>query len=240
MNLIIPAIDIINGKCVRLFKGQYDRVKQYDVEPAQMAEYYKKAGARRIHVIDLDGARYGSVKNLEALKKIRETADIEIEFGGGVRTLRDAENIAALGVEHIILGTGFLRNEGALAGFSDALREKVMISLDVSAGYVRVDGWINSSDLSLEEAVHKVEDAGISDIVYTNIDFDGTLKSRTFTDVDANAPIFHSLNVILSGGISTEDNIAQAFSYDFIKGVIIGKAIYEGRLDIEKTLRKWK
>ncbi len=235
--LIIPAIDIKDGKCVRLFKGDFQQSKIYFQDPAQVARMFKDTGAELIHVIDLDGARTGRINNLETVERIIRSADIPIELGGGIRTKDSVEKLYNTGVRRIILGTRVIED----IRFLDEIKEyikNIIVSIDLKNEYLSTHGWVDKTDMHYKDYIKGLLEYNIKEVIVTDIDRDGTLEGPNFGLYEKIAEEFPQMNIITSGGISKFDDVKKIIDIkkDNIKGIIIGKAIYEKTIDLKEAL----
>ena len=232
--IIFPAIDLRGGKCVRLVQGDFDKETVYSDDPQATALKWRSLGAKFLHVVDLDGARKGSPQNLDAIKKILDAVNIPIEVGGGIRTLDDAEKLLKLGVRRVILGSVAVENislvEAAVKNFGD----KIVVGIDARDGFVAVHGWEKSSAVKADELAKKIVAAGVKTIIYTDISKDGMLSgvnAETFSKLQKSS----GAEIIASGGVKSIEDI-RALKAEKIAGVIVGKAIYTGALDLKSAI----
>ncbi len=232
--IIFPAIDLRGGKCVRLIQGDFDKETVYSDDPQATALKWQSMGAKFLHVVDLDGARVGSPQNLDAIKKILDTVEIPIEVGGGIRTIADVEKILSLGVRRVILGSVAVENISLVAEAVKKFGDKIVVGIDARNGFVAVHGWEKSSQVKVEELAKKIVAAGVETIIYTDISKDGMLSG-------VNAKIFSELQkisgakIVASGGVKNLEDI-RALKAAKISGVIVGKAIYTGALDLKAAI----
>ena len=231
---IFPATDILGGKVVRLTKGDYNEVKIYADSPAAMAREFMKAGATNLHMVDLDGAKHGSPVNFEA---IRETAAIKglfIEVGGGIRDMQRIEDYLNLGVKRVILGTAAVKNypfvEDAVKAYGDA----IAVGVDAKNGLVAVNGWQETTSVDSVEFCKKLRDTGVKTVIYTDISKDGML-SGTNLEIYKELSEIQGLDIVASGGITFADEL-KTLNEMGIYGAIVGKAVYEGKLDLKEAL----
>ncbi|MEA2081198.1 MAG: 1-(5-phosphoribosyl)-5-[(5-phosphoribosylamino)methylideneamino]imidazole-4-carboxamide isomerase [Elusimicrobiota bacterium] len=236
--LIIPAIDLRKGKVVRLLKGRAEDEKIYFDDPAVVAGSFQRQGAKRIHVVNLDGA-FGEddSRNKEALKSIRKAVPAVLEVGGGIRSFREAQECFAAGADKIITGSLYFDDIQAFGEIVSQFPEKVMLSADVGEGKVRIHGWKDSSPLSLKEFLDAVRNRNIKEIVVTQIEKDGTLEGID-TGFYSELSAMTDMDIIASGGVSSMEDIA-ALSETGVAGVITGKAVYENKLDLQEAIKKY-
>lgn len=232
--IIFPAIDLRGGKCVRLIQGDFDKETVYSDAPQATALKWQSLGAKFLHVVDLDGARSGSPQNLDAIKKILATVKIPIEVGGGIRTLEDAEKLLSLGVRRVILGSVAVENISLVEAAVKKFGDKIVVGIDARGGFVAVHGWEKSSAVKADELAKKIVAAGVKTIIYTDISKDGMLSgvnAKTFTELAK----FSGAEIIASGGVKSIEDI-RALKAAKIAGVIVGKAIYTGALDLKLAI----
>lgn len=232
--IIFPAIDLRGGKCVRLIQGDFDKETVYSDDPQATALKWQALGAKFLHVVDLDGARAGSPQNLDAIKKILAAVKIPIEVGGGIRTLDDAEKILSLGVRRVILGSVAVENISLVEAAVKKFGDKIVVGIDARNGLVAVHGWEKSSAVKAYELAKKIVAAGVKTIIYTDISKDGMLSgvnAETFTELAK----FSGAEIIASGGVKSIEDI-RALKAAKVAGVIVGKAIYTGALDLKLAI----
>jgi phosphoribosylformimino-5-aminoimidazole carboxamide ribotide isomerase len=232
--LIIPAIDIKNGKCVRLTQGKFDKANIYNDDPVQIAKGFENDDAKMIHVIDLDGAKTGKPANLNTIKNIVNSVSIPIQVGGGIRTLEIVKILLDTGISRIILGTIALENEKELKKILKKFASKVAVALDTKNGKLMEQGWLKNSDKNTMITALKLEALGVKRFIYTDVIKDGTLTEPNYKEI-ANLVKNVSIPMIASGGISNFNSLKQLKTIG-VEGVIIGKALYEGRLSLREVL----
>ena len=230
--IIFPAIDILGGNAVRLTKGDYDKVKVYGA-PSDFAKKFVDAGATHLHVVDLDGAREGSTRNYETIKSLCSTG-LKIEVGGGIRNLDRVKLYLDAGVERVILGTAAVKDRDFLMSAIKTYGDHIAVGVDAKNGFVATDGWEKVTQIPSYEFCDELSKLGVKTVIYTDIATDGIMKGT-------NLPAFETLskldiNIIASGGITYYDEL-QKLSDIGVYGAIVGKAIYENLLDINKVLR---
>jgi len=228
--LIIPAIDILNGKCVRLSEGNYRQAAVYSASPASVAREFAAAGAECIHIVDLDAAR-GDGRNRKALKEIRTAVSCRLEIGGGIREEKDIEELLALGFERLVLGTVLARRPEQAAAWVDKYGPVFVGGIDAREGLVRVSGWEESSGIQDLALAGQGAILGLTSIIYTNIARDGTLSGPDIERTNRIAAV-SGLPVILAGGVGSAEDVARVARerHENIRGLIAGKAIYEGNV----------
>lgn len=230
--LIIPAIDIRGGKCVRLFQGDYNRETVYGDSPAEQAVRWEKEGAHIIHLVDLDGAKAKQPMNLDAVREICSAVHIPCELGGGIRTLEDARKAFDAGVYRIILGTVACENPKLAKEFvSEFTAERVVVGIDARGGCVAVNGWLENSGVDAYELVLTLQEMGVTRFIYTDIATDGALSGPNCDAIAALCSRVPRCGVISSGGISSARDITalRELRKDNLEGAIVGKALYDGK-----------
>lgn len=230
--LIIPAIDIRGGKCVRLFQGDYNRETVYGDSPAEQAVRWEKEGAHIIHLVDLDGAKAKQPVNLDAVREICSAVHIPCELGGGIRTLEDARKTFDAGVYRIILGTVACENPKLAKEFvSEFTAERVVVGIDARGGCVAVNGWLENSGVDAYELVLTLQEMGVTRFIYTDIATDGALSGPNCDAIAALCSRVPRCGVISSGGISSARDITalRELRKDNLEGAIVGKALYDGK-----------
>ncbi|WP_196593057.1 1-(5-phosphoribosyl)-5-[(5-phosphoribosylamino)methylideneamino]imidazole-4-carboxamide isomerase [Pectinatus sottacetonis] len=236
--LILPAIDIRGGNCVRLFKGNFSKETVFSDHPAKMAKKWMAMGARYLHLVDLDGALAGVSKNLPVIKEIVDTVNIPIELGGGIRTIDNIEKILSIGVKRVILGSAAVKNTELVREACKIYGDRIVVGIDARDGVVAVEGWGISGNIHADELAKKMADVGVRCIIYTDISRDGTLLG---INVKATAALAKAsgIDVIASGGLSTLEEIKELKKHEEegIVGVIAGKAIYTGALDLKDAIK---
>ena len=233
--IIFPAIDIKGGKCVRLFKGDFNKITQYKKSPFEQATEFFNLGFTNIHLVDLDGALEGNLINKEIIKKISEIDKIKIQVGGGIRSLEHIEKLINFGVDKIIIGTAAVENIEFLKIACNKYNKKIAISLDVREGYIALSGWKKQTKILATDFIKNIENMDISRIIYTDINRDGTKSGPNLYET-LNFSNLTKIPVVVSGGISSIDDVINIKSKKFknIEGIIIGKAIYDGSIDIKE------
>ena len=232
--IIFPAIDIKGGKCVRLLKGDFNKVTQYEKLPAEQAEIFFNLGFKNIHIIDLDGALEGKLVNKNIIKNVLNKSNLKIQYGGGVRSLQDVDYLLNLGVDKVIVGTIAIENMEFLKDACKRYKDKIVVALDVRNGFIASSGWKKQTRILASEFVKKIEFFKISRIIYTDINKDGTKTGPNIKDT-SNFSKLTKIPVVVSGGISSINDIKSIKeNFPNLYGVIVGKAIYDGTIDIRK------
>lgn len=236
--LVIPAIDIRGGNCVMLTQGKIEAETVYSKDPAFIAKLWQAKGAKRLHVVDLDGAFHGSPQNIEVLKKIREAVEIPIECGGGVRNLKTIDSLFELGMNYVIIGTLAIYNPEALRQAVEKYGEKIIVAIDANDGKVAIGGWKDVTTIDAYELAQKLKDIGIKEMIYTDIKKDGTLEGPNLEGLKEMA-VRSKIDVIASGGVSNLTDIANVKKLEKsgVSGVIIGKALYADSIKLEEAIK---
>ncbi|MEG2769408.1 MAG: 1-(5-phosphoribosyl)-5-[(5-phosphoribosylamino)methylideneamino]imidazole-4-carboxamide isomerase [Oscillospiraceae bacterium] len=231
---IFPAIDLQNGKAVRLFKGDYSQMTVYDDNPVNVAKFFKNEGAKSIHIVDLDGAKSGAVENFEAVKAIVKESGLFCEVGGGIRDEERIKTYLSLGVKRVILGTVAVQNFDFVCQMVQKYGDAIAVGVDVKDGFIAINGWCEVTKVSGYEFCEKCAGAGVKTVIYTDISKDGTLGG---TNVNAYKELSNikNLDIVASGGVSFLNEIEQLSAMG-IYGAIVGKAIYTGNLDLATAI----
>jgi phosphoribosylformimino-5-aminoimidazole carboxamide ribotide isomerase len=236
--ILFPAIDLKEGACVRLVRGDMASATVFNRDPAAQARHFADAGFTWLHVVDLDGAFTGRSVNGAAVAAIRKAVDLPIQLGGGVRDRAAIEHWLALGIDRVVLGTAALRDPGLVRHAAADHPGRIVVGIDARDGRVAVEGWAETTELGVIELAHSFEDCGVAAIVYTDITRDGALAG---VDANAVAAVAQQIRtpVVASGGVSSLDDIAalKAHEADGIAGIICGRALYDGRIDLAAALR---
>lgn len=233
---IIPAIDIKQGKCVRLYQGDFEKEEVFSTDPAKIALSWEQSGATRLHVIDLDGANEGKLVNLSYIEKIASLTRIPIQVGGGIRDYESVEQLLSIGVQRVILGTTAITYKNTVKEIVNKFGpQKVILGVDARDGLVASDGWKKQSDIGVLDLITEMEAHGISRLIFTDIHRDGTLAGP---NLDAIREVAEGTNmsVIASGGISTIDHIKSLNSLD-IEAAIVGRALYTGSISLQNAMQ---
>ncbi|OZU88992.1 1-(5-phosphoribosyl)-5-[(5-phosphoribosylamino)methylideneamino]imidazole-4-carboxamide isomerase [Virgibacillus indicus] len=232
--ILFPAIDIKNGKCVRLTQGDYNKEKIYNDSPVEVAADWEKQQAAYLHIVDLDGAKTGVSINKASIEAISKQASIPIQLGGGIRSMSVIQEYITAGVDRVIIGTAAINDKAFLREAVDAYGSKVAVSIDARNGYVATNGWTSTSTVKAIDLVKELESLGVETIVYTDILKDGMLQGPNFKELqEINEAT--TMNVIASGGISSPADVEKLKSLD-LYCAIIGKALYDGTMNFKDLL----
>ena len=233
---IIPAIDLKNGRCVRLLQGKEDQETVYGEDPIETALSFEEQGAEQIHLVDLDGAFRGESKNLEQVERIAQAVKVPLELGGGIRSLDDISRVFDLGVNFVIIGTIAAKNPKVLEEAIQKFENQLILGLDAKDGKVAVSGWVEVTEFSDEEFANQWKQHGINRVIYTDISRDGMLTGPNLSSLRRMA-IATGLKITASGGVSSLDDLKQLVELerDGVDEVIVGKAIYERQLDLREA-----
>lgn len=235
--IIIPAIDILGGRCVRLYQGDYARRTVYDYDPCDAAGEFEAAGAKRIHLVDLDAAR-GDTNNRATIGRVRDAVSCILEVGGGVRGEEDIRELIGLGADRIVVGTMMVREPAMVAEWA-ARYPRLIAGIDARDGVVRVSGWEDTTAVGDEEAAGWAGEHGMRAVIYTDISRDGALEGPSIERTSLMARLSR-LPVILSGGVRGPADIAAATRASGIVGVITGRALYEGKIDLPAAIERFQ
>ncbi|MHA6259756.1 1-(5-phosphoribosyl)-5-[(5-phosphoribosylamino)methylideneamino]imidazole-4-carboxamide isomerase [Sporosarcina sp. CAU 1771] len=232
--ILFPAIDIRNGNCVRLIQGDYNKEIVYGDSPTDMALEWQRQGAEYLHIIDLDGAKSGNSLNQEAIREVAKAVTIPIQVGGGIRSIEIIDAHIESGVSRVIIGTAAINDKAFLKEAVEKYGDKIAVSIDARNGFVATDGWTETTDVQAIDLLKELEQLGVQTVIYTDIFKDGMMQGPNFEELDA-VNKASAIDVIASGGVSTEENIAKLRTMD-LYGAIIGKALYDGNLSLEKLM----
>ena len=234
---IFPAIDIKDKKCVRLIKGDFENKTEYEVSPIDQAGKYKDHGFKNLHIVDLDGALTGVTVNLDIIQEIVKKYDLKIEIGGGIRNFESIQKYTDAGVEKVILGSAAIKDKNFLKEACLKFPNQIALGLDAKDGFLSVSGWKENSNKLTIDFLKEVNDYGMSRLIYTDINRDGTKQSPNFDETSKVANI-SKCPVIISGGVSSIDDIKKAKDLKNIEGIIVGKAIYDGDIDLKDLVKE--
>ena len=232
--IIYPAIDLYEGKAVRLFKGDYAQMTVYNENPVEVALDFKAKGATHIHLVDLEGAKSGTTPNLETVCAIKKATGLFCEIGGGVRSMEVVERYLAAGVDRVILGTAAVTDENFLRSAVEKFSEKIAVGIDIRDGYVAIKGWTEKSQEKAMDFCGKMQDLGVRTLICTDISRDGAMQGANHGLYQELAEKF-SMNIIASGGVSSMEDVRRLGSMN-IHGAIIGKAYYTGAVDLAEAI----
>ena len=235
--LILPAIDLRGGNCVRLVKGDFKQETIYSEHPEEIALRWEEGGAEFLHVVDLDGALAGEPQNMDAIKRILQAVKIPVEVGGGIRSMESIDRLLSIGVSRVILGSVAVHKEELVQEACSAYGNRIVVGIDAKKGIVATDGWEKSASISAVELAKKLGAFGLETIIYTDISRDGTLSGVNVTET-AHLARASGIKVIASGGVKSISDIEglKKRECDGIIGVIVGKSIYEGTLSLTEAI----
>ena len=234
---IFPAIDIKNKKCVRLVRGDFENKTEYEMSPVEQAERYKDYGFKNLHIVDLDGALTGETVNLNIIRDIVGKFDFKIEIGGGIRNFESIKKYFDAGVEKVILGSAAIKDKNFLKEACDKFPNKIALGLDAKEGYLSISGWKENSNQLTIDYLKEVNNYGVSRLIFTDINRDGMKQSPNFEETLKVADI-SNCPVIISGGVSSLEDIRKAKSLKNIEGIIVGKALYDGDIKLEDLVKE--
>ena len=234
---IFPAIDIKDKKCVRLVKGDFENKTEYEIKPVEQAGIYKDHGFKNLHIVDLDGALKGEIVNLDIIQEIIKRFDLKVEIGGGIRNSESIKKYIDAGVEKVILGSAAIKDKNFLKEACKKFSNKIALGLDAKDGYLLLAGWKESSNYLTLDYLKEVNDYGVSRLIYTDINRDGMKQSPNFDETIKVADI-SNCPVIISGGVSSIDDIKKAKNLNNVEGIIVGKAIYDGDIKLEELVKE--
>ena len=234
---IFPAIDIKDKKCVRLVKGDFDNKTEYELSPVEQAGKYKDHGFKNLHIVDLDGALTGKTVNIDIIQDIVSKFNLKVEVGGGIRNSESIQKYIDAGVEKVILGSAAIKDENFLKESCEKFPNKIALGLDAKDGYLSVSGWKENSNQLTLEFLKEVNDYGVSRLIYTDINRDGMKQSPNFDETSRIAEI-SNCPVIISGGVSSIDDIKKAKNLKNVEGIIVGKAIYDADIQLEELVKE--
>lgn len=234
--IVLPAIDLKDGKCVRLQKGDFDTTHQVSENPINTAMAFKKAGAEYIHMVDLDGAKSGKRKNADIVHRIVRLTGLKVELGGGIRSMRDLQEIQKMGVYRMVIGSAAVTNEAFLTDAISEYGDKIAVGIDALEGRARTHGWLEDSGEDAVTFARRVEQKGVKTIIYTDIDTDGMLTGPSTDQLEKLREVL-SCTIIASGGVSNLEDIQQLRDIG-MDGAIVGKACYTGNINIHEAIRE--
>ncbi len=247
--LVIPAIDLRGGHCVRLYQGKLEEEEIYSKDPVFIAKLWQTESAKRIHIIDLDGAFAGVMRNFDLIEKIRQAVNVPLEVGGGIRNIKTAEKLVKIGIDKIILGTSLIYNPKLVEQMVNKYKKKIMVSIDAVDGKVAIAGWKEVTAVSIDEILELIKKLGIEEIVYTDIKKDGTLEGPNFAAIKQVCTSFSSSGlsvskslgegVIASGGITSLEDVKKLKELEplGLEGIIIGKALYTEKIKLGEAIK---
>ena len=232
--IIYPAIDIIDGQAVRLFKGDYNQMTVHNSNPVDVALDFKASGATRIHIVDLDGAKSGLAPNFDTVVQIKKESGLFCEIGGGIRNMEIIEKYLSAGIDRVILGTAAVTDEAFLKNALAAYKEKIAVGVDIKDGKVAIKGWLEKSDLDALDFCQKMAELGVKTIICTDISKDGAMQG-TNRELYKKLKGLLDIDIVASGGVSSVDDV-KALAAMGLHGAIIGKAYYNGAIDLKEVI----
>lgn len=233
---VIPAVDILDGKCVRLFQGKFDAETVYSSSPLEAAQRWVNMGAKWMHLVDLNGAKSGYQENLELIREIVESLKINFEVSGGVRSMETIEFLLSCGAKRVIVGTRSVIDKNFVKSIAKKYGNRIAVGVDASGGRVATDGWTNITDIEAKTFARDLQDMGVKKLIFTDTSRDGALRGPNFDAIEELASSI-DIPVIASGGISSLDDIRKIKNIEGVEGCIIGKALYEGKFSLEDALK---
>lgn len=231
---IFPAIDLIDGKAVRLLKGDYDKKTVYNEDPVNVVKDFKKAGAQFLHLVDLDGAKSGTTDNFNTVKRIVDEGGLFVEIGGGIRNLETVQKYFDMGVDRVIIGTAAVTDPDFLKEAISKYGEKIAVGVDIKDGFVAIKGWLEKSGFTLFEFCKKMQDMGVKYLICTDISKDGAMKGTNLELYKELSQGFN-MNITASGGVSSVEDVENLRKLD-LYGAIIGKAYYTGAVNLSEAI----
>jgi phosphoribosylformimino-5-aminoimidazole carboxamide ribotide isomerase len=234
---IFPAIDIKDKKCVRLVKGDFNNKTEYEMSPVEQAGKFKDHGFKNLHIVDLDGALTGEIVNQDIIKDIVVKFNLKVEIGGGIRNLHNIQKYIDIGVEKVILGSAAIKNKNFLKEACEKFQGKIALGLDAKDGYLSVSGWKENSNQLTLDYLKEVNDYGVSRLIYTDINRDGMKQSPNFDETLKVAEL-SNCPVIISGGVSSIDDVKKGKTLKNIEGIIVGKSIYDGDIKLDELVKE--
>ena len=233
--ILFPAIDIVNGKAVRLYKGDYDKMTVYSDDPAAVACDFKACGAKAVHIVDLEGAKNGGTPNFDTVINIKKTSGLFCEIGGGVRDMDTVEKYLGAGIDRVILGTAAVEDEAFLRAAVERYGDRIAVGADIRDGYIAIKGWLESSAVTAEEFFEKMQSIGVGTIICTDISKDGAMQGANRAMYRELSERF-SMDITASGGVSSMDDIVALRDMG-LSAAIIGKAYYTGAIDLREAVK---
>ena len=236
--IIFPAIDLYDGKAVRLYKGDYQNMTVYSEHPIEVAKAFEACGATHIHMVDLEGAKDGTTPNLSIVREVAEKTSLFVEIGGGIRSMETVEAYLTAGVSRVILGTAALTDETFLKQAVASYGEKIAVGADVRDGYIAIKGWLETSECTLESFLSKMQEIGVKTVICTDISRDGAMRGTNLELYSSLSKSF-GMDIVASGGVSTLADVEALRAMD-LYGAIIGKAYYTGAIHLKEAIEVTK
>lgn len=236
--IIFPAIDLFDGKAVRLFKGDYQQMTVYSDDPPAIAEKFRDCGATHMHIVDLEGAKSGSTPNFDTVKAIKERGGLFCEIGGGIRSMDTIDKYVSAGLDRVILGTAAVTEEGFVEKAVDQYGNKIAVGIDIKDGFVAIKGWTEKSQYTAFDFCQKMQDIGVKTLICTDISKDGAMQGTNHALYKELSEKFH-MDFVASGGVSSIEDVKK-LSAQGLYGAIIGKAYYTGAIDLREAVETAK
>lgn len=236
--ILLPAVDILNGACVRLYKGEYATARQVAADPFETVKSFEKVGAEYIHTVDLDGAKRGSRVNADLLCRMASCVDVPVELGGGIRDMESVDFYLSRGISRVILGSAALKDKEFLRRAVDAYKERIAVGIDAKDGLVSTEGWTETGTTDYLEFAAEMEEIGVQNIIFTDISRDGTLSGPN-TRLLAALSERVGVRITASGGVKDMEDVRTLMNMK-LYGAIVGRALYDGSLDLERAVRLTK
>ena len=235
--LIIPAVDIKDGRCVRLFQGDYAKVEVFSEDPVEVAKKWAQSGAKLIHVVDLDGAKEGRPVNKKTIEDIVKSVDIDVEVGGGIRDEKIVEEYFSLNVKRLVIGSMLFKNQSLAKTLLSIYAGQIIPSLDVRDRKLAISGWLEETKFTIDDAIPYLEGYGVEEIIITDIKRDGTLEGFDTSLLEYIVRKYPKIKLIVGGGITSLDDLKKIAFFPNVRGVIVGKALYTGTIDFKEANR---
>jgi len=232
--IIFPAIDLVDKKAVRLFKGDYDQMTIYNNNPLEVALDFGRKGAKYVHLVDLEGAKDGTTPNIEIVEEIAKKTSLKVEIGGGIRNIETVKKYFDAGVDRVILGTAAINDEEFLIKVVKEYKEKIVVGADIKDGYIAIKGWLEKSNVDVDEFFSKMQKIGVQNIICTDISKDGAMKGTNVNLYDELSKKYN-VKITASGGVSSIEDVKRLRGLN-LYGAIIGKAYYLGAIDLKEAI----
>ncbi len=235
--IVIPAIDLKGGQCVRLRQGRFDDVTIFSNSPSEIAKKWEAAGGHRLHLVDLDGASSGKPENRKAVEEIVKAVSIPVDLGGGIRNIETIDRYLNIGLDYVILGTAAVKNPHLVDVAAEKYPGKILVGIDAKNGFVATDGWLETSEVRVESCIERFAEQGVAEIIYTDISKDGMMEGPNFASI-AEVAERSALPIIASGGYTELEDVKKTLPLEEkgVSGFILGRSIYEGTIDLAEAV----